>query len=80
MESIDLLRKLGVRERRILEGEELSKFMFWLQLADPTPTKEFVGTHCWSFHYEFSGVEYVVVHSGDHDSEVITVEELGPYV
>ena len=76
----DLLKKLGIRETRTLDGEELDKFIFWLQLADPTPTKEFVGSHCWSFHYNVGGVEYVVTHSGDHDSEDITVEELGPYV
>ena len=80
MDPKDLLRKLGVRETRQLEGEELDKFIFWLRLADPTPVSESVGTHCWEFHYEFGGREYIVTHSGDHDNEIMTVMELGSYV
>lgn len=76
----ELLKKLGIREKRLLEGEERGKFLFWLELASPTPVKEGVGLHNWEFYYEFGGVEYVVTHSGDHDNEVVTVEELGPYI
>lgn len=76
----ELLRRLGVREKRELEGEELDKFLIWLHLANPTPTREYVGTHCWEFHYNFSGREYIVTHCGDYDSDIMTVEELGPFV
>lgn len=86
-----LLRKLGVRESRILEDEERNKFLFWLELANPQPYQENwyltrktgqenVGLHNWEFYYNFDGVEYRVVHSGDHYNEIVVVEELGPYV
>lgn len=76
----ELLKKLGIRQKRLLEGEELEKFLFWLELANPEPYQQSVGFHAWEFYYEFGGIEYVVTHSGDHDNEVVTVEELGPYV
>lgn len=75
-----LLRKLGVRESRILEDEERNKFLFWLELANPQPYQENVGLHNWEFYYNFDGVEYRVVHSGDHYNEIVVVEELRPYV
>lgn len=76
----ELLKQLGIREKRLLDGEERAKFLFWLELANPAPFKESVGLHNWEFYYDFDGIEYVVTHTGDHNNEVVTVEELGPYI